>query len=80
VSGQNGEVPNVAPRAVPHEDYGFEFLSLEQLRQLWRERSVSTESPAAARADYVRLTALRTELFSRLEAPASVKKWGGDRK
>lgn len=80
MSGQDGEVPHVAPRAVPHEDYGFEFLTLEQLRRLWKDREVSTESPEAARRDFVRLTALRTEIFSRLEAPASVKKWGGEKK
>jgi hypothetical protein len=68
------------PVRVVDPDFGFEDLSLEELRAMWKNRSVSTESPAAARADYVRLTALRTELFSRLEAPASVKKWGGDRK
>jgi hypothetical protein len=60
--------------------FGFAGMETAELHRLWRERSVSTESVQAARADYVRLTALRTELFSRLEAPASVKKWGGDRK
>ena len=68
------------PVRVSDPDFGFDKMSLEELRSLWRSRSVSTESVQAARADYVRLTALRTELFSRLEAPASVKKWGGEKK
>jgi hypothetical protein len=68
------------PVRVVDPDFGFQHLSLEELRSLWRNRSVSTESVQAARADYVRLTALRAEIFSRLQAPASVKKWGSEKK
>jgi hypothetical protein len=61
-------------------DFGFDRMETRELHRLWRERSVSTESVQAARADYVRLTALRAEIFSRLSTPASVKKWGGEKK
>lgn len=66
------------PRREPQPDFGFDRMETAELQRLWRERSVSGESVQAARADYVRLTALRAEIFSRLEAPASAKRWGKD--
>ena len=76
MSRPNGHdsLPQIAPRS-DRESYDFSGVPDAELRELWAARPVG---PDATRDDFIRSTALRTEIFSRLSTPASARAWGKD--